>query len=825
MRYIKPILTISSLLIVINCFSQQSKESAGKGLIIGSVIDDKTKLPIEFATIAIFKSIDSTLVTGIVTDPKGQFKITEVPFGDFYAKVDFIGYSSKTITNISISKEKLKHAIPVVSLGYSSIAMKEFEMVAEKELVEVKIDKTVYNVSKDITSQGSDALDVLRNMPSVDVDVEDNISLRGDNSVRILIDGRPSNISPAELLKNLPASAIEKVEVITNPSAKNDPSGMSGIINIVLKKEKAQGFNGTASGSLGYSKTEKYNGSLSLNFRKNKWNIYGSAGFRGGSRERGGVTNREFLLIDSAYFQDLISSRIRESLSFSYSGGVDYFLNKKNTLYASVNISNRGGDNNSNNSYDFLDNTRTIVNSSNRFSGGNSISTNTSYNAGWQKEFKKEGHTLDLDASYSTHNSDQSSNISERFFYPNDVEFGTPAKQNTIEEGKGKTLRTKLDYTLPINDSLELEMGLHFTSGALSSGFFSETLIDSSDIFLPDVNLNNDFDYNQQVTAFYTTLGKQFNKLGIKLGGRLENTMVNSELKTTKEVFKQDYISFFPSVHLSYQLVKSNKIQLSYSRRINRPSQWEVNPFASYSDPFNLRMGNPQLKPEYINVFEVAYLKQFKKLTLSSSVYYRQIMDKKTRSLSTDSTGILVSSYNNFGESTVVGTEVIARYRPTKKWRLSGTFNYFNTTFKDLNLAGDINSNTDGWSLQFSSSQSFKKGWAFQLNGRYSPKQKTLQGTKFPRYGLTVAVAKSILKRKGNISLKVRDVFKTQNYHFISTDLGNYSYESFSTWESQSVYLTFRYSFGTSKNGNQKRRSKNNNAGDNFSIPSGDEGG
>jgi len=809
------------IILCLNTFNTYAQKASYIGVVQGEVKDNSNS-PVEFATVSLFKAKDSSLVTGAISDIEGKFIISKVPFGSYYAEVGFIGFETKTLPSITITKEQ-----PLINLGNISLLsyaknMDDFNVVEERDLIETKIDKKVYNVSKDVGAQGDNGLEVLKNMPSVDVDDEDKISLRGDESVKILINGRPSAIDPSQLLKQIPASTIEKIEVITNPSAKYNPEGMSGILNIILKKENSSGFNGSFNAGFTYNKKPGYNTSLSVNYKKNKLNVFTNIGYYKGTWGYGGIAHRKYLKNDSTHYQDLSDIGENNHNNIWYSGGADYYINKKNTIYFEASGWLGYGDRFDDNHYDFMDNLKTIQQYSDRYADKTSNYNGNNFNLGWQSEFNKEGHTLDVDFSYSINQDATDDKINDQFFNVSDVAVGIPQKQNTTTTADGNFyFEGKLDYVLPITDSLELEMGVINELEHKGPVFYSESN-DTSNILYPDVNLNNDFIYDENVTAFYATLGKQFKKLGVKLGTRIENTILKTELKNTNQKNTQDYLSFFPSIHFSYKIKEGNEYQLSYSKRINRPNTWDVNPFTSYSDPYNLWIGNPALKPENIDVYELSYLRYWDKFNFNSSVYYRQVNDKKTRVTRLNDQGVFSTTPENLATSQVKGGELIIGYRPKKWWRTNTTFNLWTSEVQDNNL-NQLTGSTFGWSVQLTSTQTIKKNWTIQIRGKYNGKSESLQGYTLPRYGLNVSVSKKVLKKKGKISLRFRDVFNTRGWHFISNDLGGYSYESDRKWSSQSINISFNYTFGKMNYDTQKRQKKKANSSDSYN--SGDSGG
>jgi iron complex outermembrane receptor protein len=808
-----------SILLLTSATNAHTNDATGdKGVIAGKVMDADNNKPVEFATVSLFGAKDSTLITGTITSAEGIFYLDKLPMGDYYIQTRFIGYDPE-IRSVQLTTEKPVANLDVISIKPSSTDLGEMVITEEKSEMQTMIDKKVFNVEKNITSQGGNGLDVLRNVPSVDVDVDDNITLRGDQNVTILIDGRPSSLPASQLLKQLPSSAIEKVEVVTNPSAKYDPEGMSGILNIVLKKNKAVGMNGSLNLSSGYGKYGKYNGTLGLNYRKNKLNIYTNYNYYNGNFWYGGEIDRNFLLNDSAYHQNTKDEGNYLSNSHWGKAGFDYFLNDNNTVYLSVSGSSNKGSGTRAIDYESLGPGSELLSYSDRIADSENPNTNMDLNGGWQMKFKNPEHTFDIDLNYTVSDAEAIENSTQNFFNSDASADGNPTAQNTTTTNTSKLLYIRADYTLPIGDSSKFEAGFHSTGRDIESGFYSESKDPLTGIFSADTSLNNDFVYDQQVFAAYAIFGQQRKKFGYQIGLRAEQTLVDAELLTTNETFNNDYFTLFPSGHFSYKVKEKNEFQLSYSRRINRPELEELNPFTSYADPYTVQSGNPFLKPEFIHVTELSYMRYWDKVTLNASTYYRIITDQKRRYLDLTDQGVSVVSYDNLSQGTVTGAELIFGYNPVKWLRTNTTVNFFQTTISDESLDEGLQLKTSGWNAQLSATATLKKGWMIQLNGRYNGKMEVLQGTIQPMGGLDVAIRKPVLQKRGSIGVRASDVLGTRRFRFDSANLIDYSFYTNRLWESQTVYVTFNYFFGKMQAGPQRRRLKDKSAGDDLDIP------
>ena len=804
------------ILQLILCCLLSSYALASPGTISGNILDLNDNLPIEFATVSIYRASDSTLVTGSVCNEKGTFVVDNLPYDDYYLKVDFIGYNSERVNGIHLNQKKI--IIPTVQLTESSLILSEFRVAEEKSTLETRIDKKVFNADKSLVSKGGTGLDMLRDVPSVEVDESDNIKLRGDVNVTVLIDGRPSPIPVSQLLKQIPASTIDRVEIITNPSAKYDSEGMAGILNIILKKNKLKGFNGNLSTSFAQGTTLGNNSSLGLNYRVKKINIHANISSGIGRFDYWGLRDRNVIL------NDTFSSRLyaedkaqRKTRAYSVKSGVDYFINDNNMVYVTGSYSANKTYGSEFFDYSNFDQWGNITSTSHRTNEKKSPSLTYGINGGWQKSFKKKGVSLDLDIDYGTNKLKATDKAETHYYDPSSTELGLPSYQNINQNNDRSILLSKLDFTLPINDSVNLELGTHYTSRNFGSEFSSESVIGNG-AFQPDTALNNNFNYLQDVVALYMTYGKRFNKIGIKLGLRGEQTFTTSELISTPETYSNNYFQLFPSAHFSFKKDASTEFMLSYSKRINRPKMQLLNPFPSYIDPFTLQAGNPYLKPEIIHVNEVGVVKYWKKVMLNSNLYYRYLNNKNQKFASNEE-GVSKLSYRNLGSSSLTGLELILSYSPTKKIKIMSTTNLFKSKVKGELITGNEDVSAFGWTERISLNIRVKKDWRIQVAADYRPEFDVQQGVIGSMYGVGAAIQKSLFKNKGSISLRFSDIFNTREYKFQSHDFDGYSFLSERNWESQTVALSFSYSFGKRSKGKRRRAVKNNSNNDSKKVP------
>lgn len=788
---------------------------AQNGQIFGLVADAGDDAPIEFATIALYNSADSALVGGTVAQEDGSFRINKLNPGNYFLRIAFIGYEADTVWAIALPGNNVPLDLGKISLKMAA-ELEAVDIVAAKSVFENRIDKKIFNADQSLVGKGGNGLDLMRQIPSITVDQNDNILLRGDGNVTLLVDGRPSAMPVNEFMKQIPASAIERIEIITNPSAKYDPEGMSGIINIVLKKNKLKGFNGSVTANVGYGIFPKASSSIALNYRKDKFNVTGNYSYNYSKVWFGGNLQRNVL--NDTVWDRLRSDDYGERISAAHAArlGVDYFLNDRNTLFiaAGYNQSLTNGSRGIN--YRNVNETGNVLGFSNRDGVIQAPNSNLTANGGWQKTFKKPDHTLDLDLSYGSNALSTDERVAQNYFDQSALNY-LNTYQNTAETNAVFNSLSKLDYVLPISDSLTLEAGVHFTMRGAENTFYSESATDES-AFSPDLQLNNNFSYKQHVLAGYVTLAKQFHKLGLKAGLRSESTETSSVLVTTNEQFSNQYFKLFPSAHLSYKMDKNAEIQVSYSKRINRPEMDQLNPFTNYSDQLTLERGNPFLRPEIIHVNEITYIKFWQKLNVNATVYYRIITDLIRRTLTYQGVYSTVT-YANLGQSTLTGGDLTLTLTPKQGMRIISSTNFWNTSTKDVDLTEGVRKNYVGLSSSLQGFYQFKKGWSTQLWASYSPVMNVIQGSIAPNYGGGFAIQKSVFKQRGSITASFVDVFKTRRFHFDSYDLGNYTFSNTRRWESRSVYLSFTYGFGKMTNGKTKRQSRSNAINDENGVP------
>ncbi len=766
------------------------------GTISGRVADSLTNLPVEYANILVF-STDTSLVSGGITTNEGIFIISNVPYGHYIIKITFIGYQDVWIDSVQLNGRNRSVYFENILLKQSAALLTQYEVTGQRSVMEMHIDRKVFNVDQSIVSQGQSATEVLETVPSVEVDMDGNVSLRGSGNVTILVDGRPSAMIGSDVataLQQIPASMIESVEIITNPSAKFDPEGMSGIINIKLRKDRKGGVNGLA--SIGYGTWKKYNASVNLNYRTSKINLFANYSTNNRDYFRTGytyTTNKQNP--DSLFYTDQEMFMKGFRLSHMIRGGADWFINRQNTLtgYFTYNTSNRGSDDTVNTVY--RDVHRMISDITNRIS--NDDGKNQGYNLvlTWQKEFNRPGQELLVDFNYSVHKRNGESLYNDLITYENYLPSTLSQLDNKNTVSLNKVGALQIDYTHPLNTTSIMEAGGRIGYRLLDNDQDASSYDPYSGEWLPDSFRINRFLYDEWIGALYATYAGSFQKFSYKAGLRYEQTLTSGILVNTADTFRNQYPSLFPSVHLSYTPDKSTEFQISYSRRINRPRSHSLNPFADYSDPMNVQQGNPYLTPEYTHSIELGYSRFFKKSSLITSLFYRKVNDQIERFKVLTPEGITISTSRNLSSGIQYGYELIGTYNPFRWWTLNANFNMNQRILDAENIQEGLRKSGLMWSAKMMSTLTLKTGTSVQISGNYSSPRIMTIGVSAPRYGMDIAARQSILKNKGSLSLRVSDVFHTSNW-IMSLDGEGFSQEIERYFDSRIVFLTFTYQFG-----------------------------
>jgi outer membrane receptor protein involved in Fe transport len=776
---------LTRIVLLFSLFILANTAFAQKGSIeiTGIVVETTNKQPIEFATVMIANKETKQPITGGTTAADGSFSLTSET-KNFYVEISFIGYVTKNIRDISVEGGKVN--LGTIVLEGNSENLGEVVVQGEKSTMEFKLDKRVFNVGKDLSSTGASALEVLNNVPSVNVDIEGAISLRGNSGVQVLINGKPSVIASEQgnALGTITADMIEKVEVITNPSAKYDAEGTSGIINIVLKKEERKGVNGSVSLNLG-SPTNHSIG-LSLNRRTEKFNLFTQlgAGYRALPRFNEGVSRD--LVNNTAIYSD--GEEYRNEQFYNFILGTDYHINETNVLTLSGRLALEIEDQPSRTDFKFEDSTGTIVSEWYRSETTEAINPKYQYELQYKSDFKDhKDHMLLFSALGNFFGKDQSSEFENINISGSDAS----GEQETRTNFKEAKYTFKLDYTKPFSKKFTLETGAQYVLQDVSNDYAVTDLVDG--VWTPNEGLTNVFTYNQSVLGAYGTGAYEHNKFGLKIGLRAETTDLKTLLVTTNESNDRKFTNLFPSAHASYKVNKRFSLQSGYSRRIYRPRLWDLNPFFNIRNNFSIRAGNPDLLPEFTDSYEVSSIYILEKATMNVSVYQRNTTDVIER-VSSFENNITTFKPMNIGTRKTTGIEFNGKFRLHKKFTLLGDFNY-NYFNREGELEGtSFGFSADKWSTKWTAKTKLPAKIDFEVTGRYRSAYQTVQGTVSDQLYADLGLRKKMLKGKAVISVSVRDVFasRVRENETVQADFSTYS----SGYRGRFMTLGFSYGFG-----------------------------
>ncbi len=827
MKKITSLFILLTLLISSYTINATEIEAPAEPEIKGKVIDMETDGPLEYATVSLFNSQDSTLVTGVITDSKGNFSLKAKP-GKYYVVLQFIGYESKTI-NINL---KNNISLGDIVLRPDSALLEEVEVVAEKSTMTMTLDKRVFNVGKDVSSTAGNAIEVLDNIPSVNVDVEGNVSLRGDSGVQILVDGKVSGlagVSTQDALRSLQADMIEKIEVVTNPSVRYDAEGTAGIINIVLKKDKRKGLNASVDlrGGFPVQWGEKFfkedfpfqtGLGASVNYRFKKFNVFANYNFNYRDDISDGYTLTEYYNGDYDYdptienhddatqITEQLTYRNRNRKGHNVRGGFDYYFTDNDILTFSTMFRQSKGHNLPSVTYidDFpFDG---LKNFSRRTENWYNDRPMMEYTLSYDKYFGSKDNSLKASVRYFNNSDTEWSDIVDaEFLTQDDMDNDIPSlsiNQHTQTQENQENLQATVDFVHRYGFSV-VELGGKYTGRWINNNM----MVTENGITLEDYT--HDFDYNQQVAALYGSYGREFGRFSGQIGMRYEFTLIDTYLKGTNSGNNQNYHDIFPTGHLNYSLTEVDQIQASYARRIRRPWYGQMAPFHSFNDDRNIRTGNPELKPVYTDSYEFSYLRFWEKGNINFTTYYRHSTDV-IRQFTTVIDDISYSRPENFGISDDYGVELVASLDIFKWWNINGSINFFKS-----NTVGDWNNRhytTDSYNTfaRLVTKFRIKNVCDLQITGRYMGPREEPLGYRDANYWCDFAASRDVFNKNATISLNIRDVFGSRQHGGESWGDNFWQYSE-STWSTTSVTLNFNYRINQQQN---KRRMPSSPLGD-----------
>lgn len=758
--------------------------------ISGKVLDATTEQPLEYATISVFNSIDGSLVNGNITDAKGFFKIN-LPPNQYYLTIEFLAYQQQKIENIIVTTNSKDIDVGTIVLRPLTAALEEVTVRAEQSELVMTLDKKVFHVGKDLASVGGSATDLLDNIPSVQIDEEGRVSLRGKEGVKVLVDGKPSIlVSSAGGLRTLQANMIDRVEIITNPSARYEGQGTAGILNIILKKNQKKGINGSFDVKVGYPGNHGL--AFNLNHRRKKLNFFTNYGINFRKNPSEGSKYQEIYQNDTTFIIDQYADEEQNSLSNNFRLGADYFFNQKNTLTTAFAYGIYNNRNFNTITYqDYFFNLDNLTDITERMEEENEKELKLEYALTYKKTFDKKDHKLTIDLRYQDENIRETSEFNNRFYNPNFSPNGMPdLLQQAHNDKTTAQFIVQADYVHPFSKHHKFEAGLRSSTRTIDNDYLVEEWKD--DLWLPLDRFNDYFKFRENVNAVYAQYGNKIKQFSYLLGFRMEYNIIETELIRANETSKRAFFTPIPTLHLSYDLEKNNAIQFSYSRRLRRPLFWDVNPFFTFTDARNFFEGNTDLNPEFSHSLELGHIKRWDKGSINTAVYYRHTTEKIERVREVYEDGTFVTSPQNLDTQNTYGLELTTAYTPFKWWRLNGNLNFFRAITDGTNINERLKSDTYTWFFKGTSKFTLPKKTQIQINFNYRAPKLRPQGKDFSIASLHLSASRTVLKEKGKLTLSVRDVFNSYRYRYTAEGFDFFT-QSSQQWQSRNITLSLNY--------------------------------
>ncbi|MEW5676249.1 TonB-dependent receptor [Flavobacterium enshiense] len=806
----------------------QMTSSGNPGSISGKIIDKTTKEPIGYASVSIKEG--EKVITGAISQENGNFDIKNLELKSYKLEIQFIGYKpySKEITLTAGDKSV---NVGTIAIESEATQLEGVEVVAERSSMVQKIDRKVVNVGKDLVASGTTASEILNNVPTVSIDPQTKeLSLRGNSNVRVLIDGKPSNIDAAQLLQQIPSSSIKQIELITNPSAKYNPEGMSGIINIILHKNANTGFNGTINTGVTFGITPKTNSALNLNYKVGKVNFYTNYGYNHGINANHGYVNSSNPGRENQQnfeFRNLNNSHLLKL-------GMDYYINDRNTLsvYTNQNLTHSDGFGKTT-----IDYSGAANNDNHQLFINENENKNQTYDLVFKHDFTKKGETLEFQANYSKTKNNENTNYNNSSIESDGDLFMDDTTLNLVD-GVTDYTQINIDYVNPLTEKTKLELGAESRIQTTKNDFIAT--VDGNEYTTP-YTFSNDSDYNfkfnRTISSVYANFGTEWSsKWSSQIGLRVEyyditgdfernenrfqsNLVPQTSSESLKDKVTDNIFTVYPSAFVTYTVNEKNSFNFNYSRRVDRPSIGQISPIREWTTPLMESRGNPSLEPQFTNSFEVNYTRNTKLGSITSGVFYRRISDEISRVVYNDpndaSNNRKILSFDNFDDNNAYGVETSANLKFTKWWAVNASADaYFKTVRGAVQNAttGDLeNAEVDVTTFNARLNNTFTatKNLRFQLFGMYRGRDLSLQFERKSMYKMDIGTTYNILKGKGTITARYNDVFENMRFAFD----GNIPYRQYGAfyWESQTFYVGFNYMFGGGKNKAMQRKQRDAN--------------
>lgn len=777
------------------------------GNIYGSVTDKVLNEPLPYVTVVV-KDLNGEIITGAVTDDAGKFEIHKIPEGKSQVIIQYIGYKVFT-TEINITKGNEDIYLGNILLEEDIASLDEVNIVAERSTIEQRLDKKVINVGKDLSTAGPTASDIMNNLPTVSIDQQTGeLSMRGNGNVRVMVDGKLSNIPVAQLLKQIPSSSIKQIELITNPSAKYNPEGMSGLINIILHKNVNVGFNGNASVGLTYRENAKFNAGLDMNYRNGKFNFYANLSNNVSKNENDGLITR------SLNNSKEVIHFLDDSKSNLFKVGMDYYLNDKNTISFFTNQSLYEGKGDGSSTIFYLD--QPSLNQQQLFYFANE-NVSSQYNFDYKVNFEKADHSLELEADYNIFSNETIGKYKFR---------GASPLENFSDndETDRNQLTVNLDYVNPISESIKIEAGAEARLFETTIDYASNGKSYNANGELTDTPSTR-FEYVRDIYSLYATFGKTYEKWSYQLGARVENVSVKADTNKVR-AFTNDYFQVYPSAFVTYSPSEKNQYQLSYSRRVDRPGLDQVNPIREFSTPLISSFGNINLEPQFTNSIEANYTRNFEMGSFTGGLFYRLVDNEINRAILVDRTNLdrSILTFQNFSSTDLYGIELSSNYKPAKWWSFNTSFELYKQTQKGItetfeNATGTpteddiitqvVETDNVAWNVRMSNNFTVTKNLTLSAFGLYRAKNKGIQFESEPLYFVNLGARYSLWEGRGTFSVNYNDVFNSMKFAFS----GNTPYPQSGEFknESNTIYVGLAYRFGGSNYRAKSRKNRDDN--------------
>jgi outer membrane receptor protein involved in Fe transport len=752
-----------------------SASSTGDGNMTGIILDGATGEPIEFAIVAIYNPRDSSLVNGGITDSLGRFEFRELDYGPYYLDIKFVGFKDTRMTGITVTPKNKSVNLGEIKIENSMTDLGNVVVTGERPQMSYQIDRKVVYVESNVTAIGGTAVDVLENTPSIQTDIEGNVTLRGSSNFTVLIDNRPTVLEGSEALQQIPASTIERIEIITNPSAKYDPDGTAGIINVIMKEENRQGINGLIDAS--YGRFNQYSADALLNYRINKVNLFAGFELQKRAMRGNGLSERESYLNDTIIYLDSEEQGKMGGNGNEFRAGIEFFPDKNNSFTLQGDLESRGFGRTSVSEYHSFTLPLTsdvyYLQDNNSERSGNSYSLTLNYD----HSFGSQDHKLQTSAYYSREDDGNIEELTDTktdsVWYENDP---APFMQRAKESGNETEMRFYADYFRPIGAAGKLEAGYQLRYEAENTDYHYDEFDHNLNSWVNFEDRNNNFELMRNIQAAYAIFGTATRIVDFQVGLRAEYTDRVLTQRALDEKYVIHRIDFFPSAYLTKKLPFEQQLQLSYSRRINRPRTFFLDPFPSYEDPLNISMGNPKLEPEYVDSYELNYQKTNKTTSLTAELYYRQTNNMMSRVSWLREDNIMINTMDNIGKDHSFGTEIMFNVSPWKWWDLSLTGTLFRYWIKGEIEGEEVNQMTNTWNARLNNTFKLKWDTRIQLMAFYNAPSVTAQGERGGSYMINGGVRQDFFNKKLTAAFQVRDIFRTMNMSFSSRGSNFYTY-------------------------------------------------